>query len=128
MIQLLYAKKVSANEIHREFVSVCGETVVSRQHTAKWYAKFTTGGYIVTDHARGDRPSTATTVSTTRSEEREELLQVDGWQVSLRQVASECDMSPGVVQQINVCVCVCVCVCGLHDQKRTTQRYACRPM
>lgn len=99
VIRFLWAKNVSAAEIHRQIVEVYGAEAMSRQHVAKWRRSFETGREDVENRNRGasGRPSSTTTeLNTVRVDE---MIQNDR-RVTVRAITAELGLSYGTVQRI----------------------------
>ncbi|GBN49733.1 hypothetical protein AVEN_263793-1 [Araneus ventricosus] len=57
VIRFLNAKKVKPAEIHRQFVEIYGENVMTDGMVRKWVRQFNDGRTNVHDEARSGRPS-----------------------------------------------------------------------
>ncbi|XP_035228570.1 uncharacterized protein LOC118200722 [Stegodyphus dumicola] len=99
VIRFLWAKNVAASEIHRQIVEVYGDKAMSRQQVAKWCCSYQAGREHVENRnmeASGRRSSSRTDINTVRVEE---IVQRDR-RVTVREIASELDLSYGNVQPI----------------------------
>ncbi|XP_035216761.1 uncharacterized protein LOC118190194 [Stegodyphus dumicola] len=112
VIRFLWAKNVAASEIHRQIVEVYGDKAMSRQQLVKWCRSYQAGREHVENRnmEASSRPSSSRTdISTARVEE---INQRDR-RVTVRETASELDLSYGNVQRIatdelrysKVCAC-----------------------
>ncbi|XP_035215289.1 uncharacterized protein LOC118188881 [Stegodyphus dumicola] len=112
VIRFLWAKNVAASEIHRQIVEVYGDKAMSRQQVARWCRSYQAGREHVENRnmeASGRRSSSRTDIKTARAEE---IIQRDQ-RVTVREIASELDLSYGNVQRIvtdelrysKVCAC-----------------------
>ncbi|GFS81889.1 histone-lysine N-methyltransferase SETMAR [Nephila pilipes] len=98
VIRFLWAKN-GASEIHRQIVEVYGDKAMSRQQVAKWCRSFQAGREHVENRnmeASGRPSSSRTDINTARVEE---IIQRDR-RVTVREIASELDLSYGNVQRI----------------------------
>ncbi|KFM63570.1 Histone-lysine N-methyltransferase SETMAR, partial [Stegodyphus mimosarum] len=99
VIRFLWAKNVAASEIHRQIVEVYGDKAMSRQQVAKWSRSYQAGREDVENRnmeASGRPSSSRTDIDTARVEE---IIEGDR-RVTVREIASELDLSYGNVQRI----------------------------
>ncbi|GFT56698.1 histone-lysine N-methyltransferase SETMAR [Nephila pilipes] len=99
IIRFLWAKNVAASEIHRQIDEVYGDKAMNRQQVAKWYRSFQAGREHEENRnmeASGRPSSSRTDINTARVEE---IIQRDR-RVTVREIASELDLSYGNVQRI----------------------------
>ncbi|GFU64467.1 histone-lysine N-methyltransferase SETMAR [Trichonephila clavipes] len=92
MIQFLWAKNVSASEIHSQFAEVYVDEAMNRQHVVKWCHSFQSGKTECRKLQYG-RERTAKSFT----EQIDEMIQ-NNRRVTLREISSELRLSYGSVQ------------------------------
>ncbi|GIY82216.1 histone-lysine N-methyltransferase SETMAR [Caerostris darwini] len=99
VIRFLWAKNVSASDIHSQIVDVYGEEAMSRQHVAEWCRSFQSGRQDVENRTMAGRDRSSSSMTEINTARVEEMIQID-LRATLREISSELRLSFGSVQHI----------------------------